>query len=177
MALPVSAFRSALALVLTMAATPPAWAQADAQAVTGKSVLVLSSDGSRQSGRLVSLTAADVTINRDGQDQRLALSGVKRVERVSHHVRNFMLGGLAAGFGVAVALCAQDDNFCGDDGFAGPALVFGGIGLGGGVGLGVIVKSATADSRVLYPSPGTAALSVAPFGARGGMGLGMRVRW
>ena len=59
----------------------------------GRDVRVVATDGSRATGQVVSLSGTKVVIRRDGNEQRLALSKVERVERVRHHARNLAVWG------------------------------------------------------------------------------------
>ena len=69
----------------------------DRSDAVGRKVRVVATDGSRATGRVVSLSDTEVVIRRDGNEQRLALSKVERVERVRHHARNLAVWGALAG--------------------------------------------------------------------------------
>ena len=131
-----------------------------------------------KSGRFVSLSATELVMIRDGKREQIPLAGVRRIETVSHHVRRGALIGLFSGFGWALAACATDDNFCGDDaGFPMLASFLGGLGTGIGAGLGAMMNVATADSHVLYENRSAPVANVIPILGGGKAGVAVGLRW
>ena len=115
--------------------------------------------GDQREGELVSLTSTDVVIERDGQAQTIPLDQVTRVERKTHHVRNGVLWGLIVGFaGGYLGSCGGGDE---EDCWPEVGALFAGIGAGTGALIGAGINRATAESRVLYSTPGPS-VSVAP---------------
>ena len=115
--------------------------------------------GGQREGELVSLTSAEVVIERDGQSQTLPLTQVSRVERTTHNVRNGVLWGLIVGFaGGYLGSCGGGDE---EDCWPEVGAVFAGIGAGTGALIGAGINRATAESRVLYSAPAPS-ISVAP---------------
>jgi len=78
----------------------------------------------------------EVVIRRDGNEQRLALSKVERVERVRHHARNLAVWGALAGAVAGGLVGAANTKDLSEIG-AGAAF-FGGIGAGAGAGIGAL---------------------------------------
>lgn len=113
----------------------------------GKEVHVRTLD-TKSRGTLVSLSSLEVVLRQDGTERRVPLSSVRRIETVSHHVRNGALVGLAAGVLSGVIVVAAM-NYT-DEGRLLAPLVNGGIGLGSGLAIGALVSSATADRRLIY---------------------------
>ena len=117
-------------------------------------------------------------MTRDGKREQVPLAGVRRIETVSHHARWGLLTGLAAGVGMALAVCAADDNFCGDDApFGAVALVYGGIGAGIGAGVGAMLNAATADRHVIFNGQPSPAAQVTPILGKGKAGAVLTLRW
>ena len=144
----------------------------------GKEIRVTMKAGVPQSGRFVSLSSTELVMIRDGKREQVPLAGVRRVETVSHHVRRGALIGLASGVGWALAVCAADDNFCGDDAsFPVLASFMGGLGVGIGAGLGAMMNAATADSHVLFEDRSAPVARVTPILGRGKTGVAVRMGW
>ena len=119
----------------------------------GKEVRITAMDGARQTGRLVSLSAADVAFRRNGQDTSIPLGQVCRIEKVSHGLRNGALLGL--GLGVALGVTPGFNAYRGDLGYQLGTLVDAGVFAGIGAGIGAMVNIANARSNVLYQAPAT----------------------
>jgi hypothetical protein len=168
---------SASALVAALLVPVTLGAQTlDRSDAVGKEVRVIATDGSRATGRLVSLSDMDIVIRRDGNEQRLALSKVERVERVRHHARNLAVWGALAGTvagGLVGAANTKDMSEIG----AGAAF-FGGIGAGAGAGIGALINAATRDGNILYQTDRTSrSVSVSPIASSGGPGVALTMRW
>lgn len=135
----------------------------------GREVRVIASDGSRATGRLVALSDTEVVIRRDGNEQRLALTKVERVERVRHHVRNLAVwtavaGAVVGGLVGAQCECSETDPSYIPVG----AAFFGGVGAGAGAGIGALINAATRDGNVLYQTPRESrSVSVSPIVSSG----------
>ena len=131
-------------------------------------------DGTKRTGRFVSLTSTDVVLRQQGADLRVPLTDVRRVETVAHPVRNGGLLGLVGGglLGVAIASSYHDDG-------RGVIPCFlSGIGFGVGLAIGKTVSAATAGGRVLYRAPtGSSGVRIAPIVAPNGVGVGVGMHW
>ena len=123
----------------------------------GKEVRIMAMDGSRQTGTLVSLSASDVVFRRNGKDISIPLGQVRRIEKVSHNLRNGALLGL--GLGVVAGVTPGFNAYRGDLGYELGTLVDAGVFAGIGAGIGAIVKFATARNNVLYQVPATSTSS------------------
>lgn len=119
----------------------------------GKEVRVTAMDGSRQTGKLVALSAADVAFRRNGRDISIPLGQVCRIEKVSHGLRNGALLGL--GLGVVLGVTPGFNAYRGDLGYGLGTLVDAGVFAGIGAGIGAMVNIANARSNVLYQAPAT----------------------
>ena len=132
--------------------------------------------GERRSGRLVSLSSSELVIRRGKNQDVISLRDVRRIETVPHHARRWALIGLAGGAGWALAVCAADDNFCGDDAsFPVLATIVGGI--GGGIGAGVGAMMNAVDRRILFVNGSEPVATVMPILGGGKAGAGVRLRW
>ena len=144
----------------------------------GKEVRVTMRTGERRSGRFVSLTPSEFVMSQGQKRDVILLRDVRRIETVSHHARRLGLIGLAGGAAMALAVCAADDNFCGDDAsFPVLAGVFGGIGGGIGAGIGAMMNAARADSNLLFENRSNPAADVTPILGNGKAGVAVRLRW
>ena len=119
----------------------------------GKEVRITAKNSSRQTGKLVSLSAADVAFRRNGQDISIPLGQVCRIEKVSHGLRNGALLGL--GLGVVLGVTPGFNAYRGDLGYQLGTLVDAGVFAGIGAGIGAIVNIANARGQVLYQAPAT----------------------
>jgi hypothetical protein len=126
---------------------------------SGAAARVRLSNGVRREGELVSLTASDVVITREGQTQTFPLDQVSRVDRTTHNVRNGVLWGLLLGFaGGYLSSCGSGDE---EDCWPEAGALFAGIGAGTGALIGAGMNRASAENRVLYSAP-RSTVSVAP---------------
>jgi hypothetical protein len=147
-----------------------AWAQPPAG--RPPHVRVLSTDGIVREGRLLSLSATEVVLARGRQSMTLPIEDVRRIERLTHGVRNGLLAGALAGFGLGMAVsCAST----GDDGGCWPLVgaTVAGVGAGLGTAIGALHDTARRGSNVIYGAPGETATIEVPTvivaGASGGV--------
>jgi hypothetical protein len=146
--------------------------------LAGKEIRVTFADGSQRSGRLVTLTDAEVTIataRHQTQAHTLPLSGVRKVETVSHHARTGALIGAAVG-GVLLGVAYMGDCADCEDrriGFFFPP-AFAGV----GAALGGMINAATANRHMLYPaSAAPGSFAIAPIYSRRHQGVALIKRW
>ena len=120
------------------------WTAGRAAAAEGKTVRVTKSDGTRISGKLVSISSADVVVQRKGSDVTVPLAQVRRVEKVGRAVwKGLHIGGLAAflfGFWVA-----EDDY-----GEVKAGAQLGALGAAGGAYLGALIDRASRNRNLIY---------------------------
>lgn len=155
-------------------------AQLAAAAVHGQSqparteaqeVRIVLMKGAPLTGRLVSLTATDVTWRKGDLQDTIPLSDVLRVERVTHRARGLPIVGFAAGYIGCLILFSEADEI--DAKQAG--LMFGMIGAGVGALVGLNIDS---RPRVLYRAPaGTQRIAVRPLLGAHGAGLAVTLGW
>ena len=142
----------------------------------GKAVRVTFPDGSRREGRLVTLSATDVTIDEKAGRAVVPLLGVSRIERIARRTRMGALLGAAAGFVVGyLGSCGG-----GDEGDCWPEV--GALGAGIGVAAGALIGRAMdatgSPGNLLYASvPSAARVSLLPFVTRRGAGARVAVSW
>jgi hypothetical protein len=173
---------SLVALVMTVASlTPPAasgqtspGAGSDSRIASaqGKEVRITAMDGSRRKGKLVSLSASEVVFQDDGRSLTMGLGDVRKVERISRHVREGLLIGALGGILVGNAM----DDSCDDCGFE----QYLGLGVGAGIGAGVgaILNAASAYRNLIYQAPeSSVSVSVAPMLSPRRAGLALTMRW
>jgi hypothetical protein len=124
-------------------------------------VRVILASGLESRGRLVSLSATALEVRGRNGLTSISLADVRRVDRVTHRVRNGVLIGLAAGYAIGyLGSCGSgDENDCWPE----IGLMVGGAGAGTGALIGMIMnRSAAHDGRdVIYLAP-----------ARGGLRAG-----
>jgi hypothetical protein len=140
----------------------------------GKEIRVTLANGGRQTGRLIELSDTEVAFLADTKAQPvvLSLTGVRKVETVSHHARTgALLGAGAGGFLIALAYSDGGCDDCGIFGFIFPA-AFAGV----GAAVGGMVNAATANRHVLYQTVSTS-VSVQPTISSSATGVTVLVRW
>ena len=147
--------------------------------VTSQTVRVREQGGRVQQGVLVSLTASEVVIERRGERVTLPLSGVRRVEKVTHRVRNITIASAILGYvGGYFASCGGGDE---EDCWPEIGLMVAGMSAGTGAIVGWAINRGAARSGrdVLYTAPSRTpiAMTVAPVLSPTRAGVGMTVRW
>ena len=147
-----------------------------AQAFQGREVWITTSDGSRLKARIgvVAPTGLNVTAAH-GQGQTIRFAEIKRIEKVSHRLRNHTLAGLIIGSGLGLLGMAA----CGDDGAcAGALVVYAGIGTGIGALNGAIRNNLNRDDDLIYQvGARTTVLAVTPILSRGSRGAALSLTW
>lgn len=128
-------------------------------------VRVVLGTGLEARGRLIGLSATAVDLrDKMGAVTTVPLADIRRIDRVTHRVRNSVLIGLVAGYAIGYfGSCGSGDE---DDCWPEIGLMVGGAGAGAGALMGMIMnRNAANDGRdVIYLTP-----------ARGG--LGVRFAW
>jgi hypothetical protein len=141
-------------------------------------VHVTLASGERHRGRLIALSSSQVVLRQAGGEVTFRLAEVRRVERVTHRVRNAVLIGALAGYvGGYLASCGSGDE---EDCWPEIGLLVAGIGAGAGAiaGLGMNASARREGREVIYVAPGQgAALAVAPIWSAGSRGVAMAVTW
>ncbi len=147
----------------------------DQSRAVGKQVRITGVDGSRETGRLVSLSDTEVVFRRNGPEERVALTTIERVERVRHHARNLTFWGALIGGGVGFLAGASSAR--GAE-LAEGIVILAGIGGAGGAGIGALIARNTADTNLLYQRP-TSAVSVrlSPIVSPADKGVALTLRW
>lgn len=157
-------------------------ARSNAQTTERPEIRITPVAGVRRVGRLVSLSDADVVIQerRPGctdpdacwNEARIPLSSVRRIERVDHTMRNYLLAGLIGGgiVGIAQGLSYHDEGRI-------VAPIFDtAIGVGAGAVVGLILRSRRSDDRILYPVPQRTA-RIIPAVSSKGAGIRVAIQW
>jgi hypothetical protein len=106
----------------------------DQSRAAGKQVRIRGVDGSRGTGRLVSLSDTEVVVRRNGAEERVAIT---KSERVRHHARNLAFWGALTGGGVGFLAGA---NSARGAELAEGMLILAAIGGGGGAGIGTLIR-------------------------------------
>jgi len=168
-------------IATAQSANPPARPAAAAKPVgrDGKEIRVTMRSGERRSGRLVSLTSAEVVMTWGKDNAVIPLREVRRIETVSHHARMGAMLGLFAGIGWALGVCGSAESPCGGDGpaFSETALFLGGGVAGIGAAVGGILNSATKHRPVIFENRSGPVASVSPILGGGKAGVAVRLRW
>ena len=142
----------------------------------GKTVRVTEVNGSRQSGRLVSLAGSGVVIRSGGKDVSIPMANVRKVERTTHNVLYGLAIGGAAGFVYGWGVTEPDGSGSGREA-AGGAIV-GAIGAAGGAGVGALIDRLRRGSHLVYvPAARTKTVAVLPLVGSSRRGLAIAVKW
>jgi hypothetical protein len=143
----------------------------------GKEVRVSKKDGTSMTGRLVSLNASGVVVRVKGQTETTQLNAVRRVERVSHHLRTGLLTGIGASAVIWTLIAADDDCADCEDAY-GMGAVFTATAIGAGAGVGALLNRLTSGRHVLYASPPSARqCDVLPVATPRMKGVVVTLRW
>jgi hypothetical protein len=150
-------------------------AQSTRASATPQEVRVISMNGAKRTGRLLSLGTEELTLLQGSHSLHLPLNEVRRVERVTHHAKKGTLIGVALGFALGFVLCTGCE---GDESL--DRHEFGLIVAGIGAGLGANIGAGLDRSRAAIPlyvapvvSPGVHVQpSFGPRGARLDLTLG-----
>ena len=183
---------TATAVCTTAFAPVPAAAQEPAttfnalagRVATGATLTVATDDGSKVTGRLVSLSDAVIVLD-GGGGQTIPAQGVKTVAaRGKRPVMKGFLIGLAAGAALGILSVATADDcdptagmactFAAGVEFAGAVLLTA-IGAGVGAGVGAAMPRSTTVVYRAPAVPGGAPIALAPILSRGRAGLAVRV--
>lgn len=161
------------------AAAPPQEPPGSAVAkAVDKQIRIIQKDGTKQTGRLVSLSSSTVVIRQKAGESSFTLDRVRKVERVAHHVRTGFLLGLAFTGGMALMALASEGDCADCEDAYGMAALFSVIALGAGPAVGGIYHGLTADSRVLYQAPKPSPASgVRPRPSSRGAAMTVKFRW
>jgi hypothetical protein len=146
---------TALAALSLVALPKPAAAQLTAPVwALGKEVRVTLTDGAPWSGKLVSLSATDVVLRKDGKEVRLPLTRVRRVVTTSRDIRKYVTRGTLIGAAGGALFIRCSGGECPPSYARLP--VTAGIGAGVGATVGAIVgrmRPPTGPERVVYEAP------------------------
>ena len=164
-----------LALVLILAPSARANAQGSGTVLpttarAGDRITVVTTNGARFSGRLVTDGAGTLVVRSRGGEQRISHLDLARVDR---HRNRFFLGpliGLGVGLAIGTPLQARFDN----EGANGSALMA--LSLAAGVGVGTLVDVFNGRTETIY-SRGSSGSGVLIEGRPQGAALRWTVRW
>lgn len=125
--------------------------------------------GVRTIGRLIRLTADEITIKTSAGERQLTREAVRQVAVRRRPLRAAVLIGAAGGaaIGVVAACTGANREECAD-----APIMAGGAGAGLGLALGALLHRST----IVYPEPKTQVL-VSPVAARGAVGVRASLRW
>jgi len=170
----------AIAALAILALPKPVAAQLSAPVwALGKEVRVTLTDGAPLSGKLVSLSAAEVVLRQDGKDVRLPLTRVRRIVTTPREIRKHVLWGTLIGAAGGALFIRCSGSECPDSFVMLPLTA--GIGAGIGATVGAIVgrlRPPTGPEKVVYEAPSASArVTVTPWVTRTGRRLGLTVRW
>jgi hypothetical protein len=129
--------------------------------LTGPHVRIISTDGTRREGRLLSLGATEVAIDQRGGTITIPLQKVARVEKATHRVRNGAVWGAIGGFvlGYLASCGGGDEHHCWPEAGA----LFAGIGAAAGAATGAFENRSNRERDVLYAAPAsTASIDIRP---------------
>jgi hypothetical protein len=115
----------------------------------------ITAGGARVRGRVSSLSDTGLVLISRGAPTTIPYSGIVKVEKTTHRVRNGALLGLGAGAGLGLLTGAAQCSGCGSETSAYAVefmIVFGGMGAGLGALTGGILNGAMKHSDVLYDS-------------------------
>ena len=163
----------------------PALAQTEGPIVSalvkpGQTVEVIDDQGQEIRGKVRTLSAATLTLDRAGQPTEIPFERITQIARPGDGLGNGALIGLGAGaaFGLLAATAGTDTcegyyEPCGPGWVAGSTLVFGAIGAGIGVGVDALVH----HDRVIYRRGPRRQTRVAPVLGPGVAGALFSMAW
>jgi hypothetical protein len=157
-------------------ATPePAPVESRVTSATGKQVRVTEVDGTKKTGRLVSLNLDAAVIRHSGELVTVPLVKVRKVEKVGHGiwygavaggVSGFIFGyGVTEGGGGGAAWSETTGGF-----------VVGALGAAGGAGIGALIDHLKRQHNLVHERPAPRRVTTTLFPA-GHLGFGMTVKW
>jgi hypothetical protein len=178
--------RARLVLAASLLASP-AFAQSDGASMRtlvklGQTLEVIDDQGQEVRGRVRSLSADALTLDRKGTQTEIPFQRITQIARPNDNLANGALIGLGAGvaFGLVGATVGTDDCdevyyecYGGPRFIAAAALVFGAIGAGIGVGVDALIHR----ERVIYRRDGRRQTRVAPVVGPGVGGAVVSVTW
>jgi len=149
-----------------------------AQAFQGREVWITTSNGQRQKARLGLAFPAGLNVTpADGQVRTIPFAEIRKIEKVTHRMRNHMVAGaiIGSGLGLLGAFACEDDGAC----VAALFGVYAGIGVGVGALNGAIRNNVNRDDDLIYRGGGapTMAWAVSPVVSRGRKGVMFSLSW
>jgi hypothetical protein len=142
----------------------------------GKEVHVVALDHSRQTGWLVSMDDAQVTIRRSDGTISMKLTEVQGVRLASHVFLKSTMIGLGVGVGTGFVYGSRFEEGGRSYAIEG-ALMFGGIGAGVGAAIGAVANLTGAASRTIYIGPAKTTMNLAPVLGKGRVGFTGLFSW
>ncbi len=140
----------------------------------GGRVRLTMADGSRQKGRLMSLSLSEVVLATDAAIVTVPLRDVQKLEKVGRGVLRGTLIGVGPGlwFGLGVGEVGSPG------GEIWPVFVFSAVGAGIGAGIGIVIDAIRADRNLIYLATGSGgSIGIKPFASRRGPGLELALQW
>ena len=155
---------------------PELFPTASAVRFEGERVRLTAADGSRQKGRLLSLSLSEVVLSTDTAIMHVPLQDVLRLEKTS--TKGLRMGALiGTGAGIYAGLGAGEVGSPGG-GEIWPVFVFSAVGAGIGAGIGIVIDAVRADRHLIYLAQGPGrSIGIKPFATRSGSGLELAMRW
>jgi hypothetical protein len=147
---------------------PELFPTAGAARFEGKRVRLTMADGSRQKGRLLTLSLSEVVLATDATIMKVPLQDVQKLEKTARGVRTAAL--IGTGAGVYAGLAAGEVGSAGGEIW--PVFVLSAVGAGIGAGIGMVIDAVRADRHLIYLAPGPGRpIGIKPFATRAGSGL------
>ena len=155
---------------------------ADLSAVlVGADVSVTMSDGRSLSGAILSASADQVSVRSNGGVETVSFAEIKVMKAAVNDpisdgiVKGMLIGGVAAGTGMALFMANYGECPCSTTGTL--VMAFGAMGAGVGALLGAVIDKAHHATQVVYRGSGSMTATVAPVFVKKGGGATMSIRW
>jgi len=175
-----------LASSIAAAQTPPAppaatsqtglvWSVEFAQRVTGRHLIITTSDGRIYEGTVtVSPTGLETT---GRTNAAVPFNQIVRIEKPTYRVRLGIVWGAVAGATTGLITACTVETHCGDEAFL-LGLAFGGLGTGVGAAIGGALNRSHRNDDILYDSNRrTTTVAIAPILSPARKGVAVRVSW
>jgi len=172
---------SILATLISLATPAAAQTQPDRSRValaSGAQIIVTTSDGKTQNGRLGTTTASEIMLVRGGTQRRIPWTDIRQIDRnFDVSIPKSTLVGLGAGLGVG--LVSLGTGGCTEDAgtFALECVgLWGGVGAGAGALTGVLINAARSP-RTIYRGDRQRQVFVTPVVLKRQLGIAGTIRW
>jgi hypothetical protein len=151
------------------------WSVDFAQRVTGRHLIITTSDGRLYEGTVtVSPTGLETT---GTTNAAVAFNQIVRIEKPTYRVRLGVIWGAVAGATTGLIAACTVETHCGDEAFL-LSLALGGLGTGVGAAIGGALNRAHRNDDILYDSNRrTTTMAIAPILSPARKGVAVRVTW